>query len=498
MKKMKKMFCLFLSAVIFACSLSAAATAYGDEQNSKNVTPVVVIPGVGSSALYLNPGTENQKSPLSVDSDFIENVAKTHIVRDIFRIMAGRNVSPEIWTNKLSTIIEPFTALNYNQNGESITENIGIDCYWTDSLANHTDYLDSRPTAEPAVCKIICENIGAENVWIYNYDFREDVIKDAEQLSGFIDGVKEQSGKNKVTLVGCSLGTSVLSAYIDKFSDKKDIEKAIFLDGAMQGVSIAKLFKGDMVLDAGVVEKYMTLMAENYNGTAADFASIKNIFDKFDGTVNNFVSFLSEVTNDENIGRFYMRVVLPILGNIPSLWECIPYDDFDECYNFMVNLGWLDKNSELSSIILEYHGIQGRLEENLKKLENEDVDIAIVCGYGLPGIPVTSANANQSDMLIDTCYASFGATVANSGETLEKATSADGMIDTSTCKFKDSTWFLCGVQHMEFVYGTDANDFVGKLCTSDINLNIADFEKEYGYSQFTALQDGGSELKNVE
>ncbi len=497
MKNSKKIFCLFLSVVMFVCSISVAATAYCDEQKNKDVTPVVVIPGVGSSALYLYPNTSDQTSPLSVDSDFIGNVAKTHIVRDTLKIMAGGNVSPEIWTNKLASVIEPFTVLNFDKSGSSILENVGIDCYWTDSLANHLEYLDSRPTAEPAVCKAICDNIGPENVWIYNYDFREDVIKDAEQLSEFIDGVKEQSGKDKVTLVGCSLGTSVLSAYIDKYNSENDIEKAIFLDGAMQGVSIAKLFKGDLVLDSEIVSKYMSLMASDYKGNAADFEMIGNIFGRFDGTVNNFVSFLSEVTNEENIGRFYTKVILPILGNIPSLWECIPYEDFDECCNFMSDLGWLDKNSGLSKIITEYHGIQGRLEENLKNLEKEGVDIAIVCGYGLPGIPVTSANANQSDMLIDTCYASFGATVSNSGETIENATSADGMIDTSTCRFKDSTWFLWGVQHMEFVYGTDVNDFIGKICTTDINLNIADFEKEYGYSQFTALQDGGTELKNV-
>lgn len=494
---MKRILSIFLALVMLICSLSVLGTAYADEMASDDITPVVVIPGVGSSALYLHPNTDAQSSALSIDGSFVAELAKTHFVADTLKMLGGKSTSAEIWTNKLASIIEPFTVLNYDSNGEKIA-NIGIDCYWTDSLDNHLEYLETRSTAEPAVCKSICDRIGAENVWLYNYDFREDVMKDADRLAEFIDGVKEQSGKDKVTLVGCSLGTSVLSAYIDKYSSRDDVERAIFVDGAMQGVSIAKLFKGDMVIDSDVIMKYMALMASEYKGEAADFGAIAKVFDVFSITVNNLVGFLGDVTNEENIGRFYCRVILPMLGNIPSLWECIPYEDFDECYQYMVNLGWLDEDSGLAKIITDYHGVQGRLENNLNALKDKGVEVAIICGYGLPGIPVTSANENQSDMLIDTCYASFGAAAAPAGETIENASSADGMIDSSSCKFEDNTWFLRGVQHMEFVYATDMNDFIGDICTTDEELNIKSIYEKYGYTQFMALQDGGKVLANVE
>lgn len=494
---MKKFLSVFLSLVMLLCSVSVFGLAYAEEKAAADVTPVVIVPGVGSSSLYLHPNTPEQSGVFSVDGGFVNELAKTHLVADTLGVLGGRNVSAEIWTNKLSSIIEPFTVLNYDSNGEKRAD-IGIDCYWTDSLENHPDYLESRNTAEPAVCKAVCDRIGAENVWLFNYDFREDVMKDADQLAEFIDGVKEQSGRDRVTLVGCSLGTSVLSAYIDAYSDRDDIERAIFLDGAMQGVSMAKLFKGDMVIDESVITKYISLLASDYKGTAADFSAIAKVFDVFDGTVGNLVGFLQEVTNEENIGRFYTRVLLPIVGNIPSLWECIPYDDFDECFQYATDLGWLDENSGLAQIITEYHGVQGRLEDNLNKLKGKGAEVAIVCGYGLPGIPVTSAYENQSDMLIDTCYASFGATVSPAGDTIEGADSADGMIDSSTCKFRENTWFLRGVQHMEFVYATDMNDFFGDICTTDVSLNINDINKAYGYTQYMALQDGGTELANVE
>ncbi|MGN0522554.1 MAG: esterase/lipase family protein [Eubacterium sp.] len=493
---MKRIFSVLLSIVMIVCSCGAAPLAYAKQAEKTSVTPVVVIPGVGSSALYLNPNTAQQSSALTVDGSFVSKVQKTHIVKDTLKVLAGGKVDADIWINKLTDLIEPFTALNFDENGNSVN-NIGIDCYWTDSLYNHLDYLETRKTAEPAVCKAICDKIGAENVWLFNYDFRQDVIKDAEQLSEFIDGVKEQSGKDKVTLVGCSLGTSVLSVYIDRYKDRDDIERAIFLDGAMQGVSIAKLFKKDLVLDTDIVMTYMSLMSKNYPSDAINFGAIEKVFNVFDSTVENLVTFLADVTDGQRIDKFYMQVVLPIVGNIPSLWECIPYDDFDECVTQMIMLGWLNPFSDLFAIINEYHAIQGRLESNIKELKDKGVEVAIVCGYGLPTIPITSANTNQSDMLIDTCYASFGATVAKNGETLETATSADSLIDSSTCKFEENTWFLKGVQHMEFVYGTDVNEFVGYICTTDEPLNIEAVEKESGYSQFMSLDSGGKTMSNI-
>ena len=75
------------------------------------------------------------------------------------------------------------------------------------------------------------------------------------------------------------------------------------------------------------------------------------------------------MTDGENGERFYKRVVLPVVGNIPSMWECIPYDDFDECYKYMVDLGWLDENAGLAKIVKDYHSVQADLRKILKSLK---------------------------------------------------------------------------------------------------------------------------------
>lgn len=493
---MKRWISVLLAAALLFSALQTGAFAFADEQKKADVTPVVVVPGIGSSALYSNPNTAAQGSPFADDaSGLVDAVEDTRIVWDLLRVIRGQEVDPATFINKLSAVTKPLCVLNCDENGDSIG-NLGIDCYWTDSLAGHMDYLDSRQTAEPAVCKIICDQIGAENVWLFNYDFRMDVVADAEQLADFITEVKKQSGSKQVTLVSASLGTSVVSAYIDRYKTREDIARTVFLDGAFQGTSMGKLFKQELVVDEKAIHTYIQLLAECYVADTIDFGAIQSVFRIFDGTVSNLISFIEELGSDANRNALYTRVVLPLLGNIPSLWECIPYADFDEAVAAMVQLGALDPASGLYDKIQEYHTIQGRLEQNLKALQKKGVEIAIVCGYGLPQIPFTGSANAQSDMLIDTCYASFGATLGKAGEAVKNATSPDGCINASTCKFQSQTWFIKGVQHMEFVYGTNVNDFVGYLATTKDKISVADVQKSAGYAQYMGI-DADYVMRNL-
>ena len=88
------------------------------------------------------------------------------------------------------------------------------------------------------------------------------------------------------------------------------------------------------------------------------------------------------------------------------LWEFIPYDDFDDSVDAMTAIGFLDQSSGLYKKITRYHKVQKRLPGNLKAMQKAGTDVVIVANYGLPNIPINSAYANQTDILIDTKYAS--------------------------------------------------------------------------------------------
>ncbi|HBN38025.1 MAG TPA: hypothetical protein DD404_00735, partial [Ruminococcaceae bacterium] len=67
-----------MSVVMLLCSLSVFGVAYAAD----DVTPVVVIPGVGSSALYLHPNTNAQASAVSIDGSFVGRLSRTRFVSD--------------------------------------------------------------------------------------------------------------------------------------------------------------------------------------------------------------------------------------------------------------------------------------------------------------------------------------------------------------------------------------------------------------------------------
>lgn len=505
-KIFKALICCVLAVCISAGAALNVCAAGAQAQNSAHTTPVILVPGIGSSAIYLNPNTEEQTSPVSINAGFIGDVIKSNIIGSTLAACAGFDVDTEKYTEKLKTLIAPFTALACTQDGEP-AQNTGIDCFWSEPLSEHSEYLDSRNTAEPALAKGLCDEIGAENVYIFNYDFRLDVVDYADDLNDFIENVKAQKGCEKVTLVSASLGTCIVSAYIDMYKDKNDISRAVFIDGAFQGVSMTRLFQKDLYIDSEVVFAFLTGLSECYKGSAVDFEEISKWINRFDSTAENLIDFLKKLFNESNIDVLYRDVVLPIVGNMPSLWECIPYDSFDECVEKMTALGWLDENSAMYSKITRYHEIQGRLGENLTEIKNNGTDVAIICGYGFPGMPCTSEYNSTTDMLIDTRYASAGAVAAEysgaiAAEDAEKYSdkqhfSADGMIYAGSCVLPDSTWFCKYVQHMEFVYGTDVNKFVCTIATADADIDIASIEKLTGYGQFTAVDENYG-LVNVE
>ncbi len=234
--------------------------------------------------------------------------------------------------------------------------------------------------------------------------------------------------------------------------------------------------------------KYINSLMNTLNVKGFDISTLTPITNSLGGAVGHLCTLLNQIKNNKTLStKLYKEVLYPVFGCIPALWEFIPYNDFNACVNKMSSIGFLNKNSGLYKKLVAYHGVQGRLKSNLKSLKNKGVEIAIVANYGTPAIPVTSAYQNQTDILIDTKYASVGATTANYGTKLStsgKYVSSDKVIDASTCLLPDNTWFVKGIQHLDYWYDTEATQFVAKLATTNTNLNISSIKKSTGVGQF--------------
>lgn len=492
-KKIQSVICILLTVVL---CFSSASIAFAKE----NVTPVILVHGLGASAVYENAGTENQTEIQNLGlGDIASGIfSNTDIIFEVLKMLdPARKTNADTFINSLANLVSSSN-LNCTKDG-NVKKGQGIANYWTDSLNNHKEYWQDAYSAEPGIARQLCKSVGAKNVYLFAYDWRQDICATAKNLNSYIKSVKKQTGAKKVTLVGCSLGGSVLSAYIDAYKNNKELDRCIFVNPAFQGVDVARAYALDITFKKQDIMNYIKCME-----SAFDNGSKKSLFKflgaAFDVRIGYACDYLNGfVKNKSKVKKLYNKVLKPWIGNIPALWECIPYDSFDKAVKEMSKIGFLDKKSGVYKKIKKYHGVQGRLSKNLKAIKKQGVQVAVIANYGQMGIPLTSKAANQTDSLIDTKYASGGATTAKYGKKLKakgKYVSADKAINAKTCILPDNTWFIRNLGHVDFIFATQATVFVANLATGKVKCNLKAVEKKYKYKQFVH-SDSKQNLKNI-
>lgn len=456
--KLRSLLCGLL-ALVLVCSCAGAAFA-----KDNGTTPVISVHGMGGSGLYLDPGTENEQQVGVFDAKSL--LSRGGLIQNVLDAIGGKQTDPNAVIDQIADLMNDYRTIACDEDGNSLY-NVDITNYWTDSLKNHPGYLTGTAN-EPAICRQVAQNIGADNVYAFNYDWRLDACETADKLADFVDQVKAKTGKKQVTLIGSSEGTVILSAYIDLYGDRGDLRRLVMIDGALSGVSVTKLYAQDLLFDADVVKKYLDRVTTTYHNPDFDFSQLNRLANSLN--VGYLCDFLTRVTEDPVLlERVYNEIFYPVFGCIPMLWEFIPYDDFDTSVDTLTAIGFLDQSGDLYKKITRYHKVQKRLPGNLKALQKAGTDVVIVANYGLPNIPINSAYANQTDILIDTKYASVGATTADYGKTLKRTgahVSPDRIVDASTCALPDNTWFFKGVAHVNFWYDTQATKFLAGLITN--------------------------------
>ncbi|MCR5208318.1 MAG: hypothetical protein K6C14_07590 [Eubacterium sp.] len=496
MKKITKLICVIL-AFIMAFSTSTVAFA-----KSKNVTPVIVLHGLGGSDIFQYMGTENEVQIPQFGLDVKAMAKNEAILNNVLKLFTEEQTPDydELF-DALGTYFKN-TNLNFDKNGNRI-KGQGIKTYWEEPLSKHRDYLTMRDFSIPVIARQCSDEIGAKNVYAFNYDWRVDMCKTADNLRKFIVAVKKKTGAKKVSICALSLGGAVMSAYLDKYKKKNDVERYILLNPAYLGADVARAFKFDLQTDKKKVLPYLKNMEQDFQGGDKEtlFKAISAIGD--DRIANGLDNLQKDVLNNKARRRqFYIKVLKPWIGNIPAFWEVIPYSQFDACVKKMVKIGYLDKSSGLYKKIKRYHKVQGRFKKNLKYVKKHGAQVAVIANYGTGGLPLTSKYSNHTDLLIDTKYASVGATVAPYGKKLKgkkakgKYVSPDKVINAKTCLLPNNTFFIKGIIHGMYKYDSDAAKFITNLTVGNVDCNLKAVKKKYGYKQFVK-GDKEQHLTNV-
>ena len=157
------------------------------------------------------------------------------------------------------------------------------------------------------------------------------------------------------------------------------------------------------------------------------------------------------------------------------------------------------KELKVTEAINDY--VERKLERIAKYFEDAEADgmkFGIVCGYNRQLAPINE-NLNTSDMVVDTKYASGGATCAdylaafNDWNATYTQVNKDGhyhvswdyKVDASTCMFPEQTWFIKNLQHVAYgTYEGDGTcDIVMWLLSMDDQHTV--FTDKENYPQFS-------------
>ncbi|MBR3868484.1 MAG: dockerin type I repeat-containing protein [Clostridia bacterium] len=504
-------------AVVMLFSISATAFA---AQENKYDNPVIVINGIANNPLYANPGTTGatQVFPPS-DLTMIAMTAQMFI--DGIVAIASNEYEEIMNFFVGSQVYEMLEVIQLNPDGTSMSENLGPIIY-DHALSYYYTDTERFETIAGNIGIGMCDRLGADNVYVYNYDWRLDPIESARGLHDFIQTVKANSRREQVSIISEGFGSTVATAYLAEcYEDATaDVDNFVTVNSAFMGTSlIGDLFTGRLI------RQYNELQ----NATSA-FIRYTNDFS--DNPVTWFPTWLVNYILNKNwetqdfiasiitmmghiVDPLYDNYLRDMLKNFTGLWAMVPVEYYEEAMDFMFMSDAStsgDFNSDFQEKIQTFKNYQSSAADILNKAKSEGININVVSCWDIQLVPIGDNKASdeelfglsaQSDGLIDTYYSSFGcytiplndvgAAAQNKDQrnqegecanhnhlnavydTLNPEGSLSALchyLDASTCALPDNTWFIRNMKFNTFDTASNSMNFLEYLVTADKTLTV--------------------------
>ena len=520
----KRILCFFISAVMLFTALPFAVSAK-DEQY-----PVVIDSGYMTSQIFLfddNGKIKDRIWHLDILSILKEIVRQTPGVVDggleYLSTQSMAKLSDE-FSLSVSNILEPMRRYSngtpaYNtgvwpiapeeSNMKYIKDNIAKVRYLWGTI-HENRYMDN-----------LCEKVGAENVFQFSVDWRQEIIFCALDLGKYIKSVLDYTGAKKVNIFSESHGGQTTGTYISLCSivDKggKDAEVLATLLG-LKAEELKTYFNLDFVNNAvlnspaigGVQIAYDFLSGKSHidiprvvefaqaalNPFYFIFGGDKYIsesdcewllfFAKFD-RINQLVNSVIETERLSNV-----------LLSFGSIWDFFDAEHYDEIKAKYINTA--EKKSAYAPMIARtdfaHYIIMPNLDNYLSYARSKGVNVSIVCGTDIT--PATGSSVS-SDCIVATKTAS-GAKVADYGyrfsdgyvtnvkDPLVNCTNAahnhvspSMNIDAAYGYLPENTWYIEGQFHAQYAYDHYAIALTDKLLLTD---ELNDVRSDMAFPQF--------------
>lgn len=425
--KLKKAAAAILSAILLVVSVPTFR-AYGYASGCETV-PTIYVSGVASRDIVKYPGTGNEGVlfPPTANQIIAAMDAGTYLNLAAFAITQNWDKLDDALIPAIKKVLSDASC---NPDGTSKPD-VGIN--WNYGPITAYDE-NSRFT--------------------FCYDWRLDPMDTAKKLSDYIDYVCRGTGHDKVNIIGFSMGSVITMAYIQQFGYDK-IAGLVLSAPACNGVKCAgEPYNKKVEINPLAVYRYIgTILSDNPNKELV--CAISAVLYKA-GVIDNVAGLANEVV-DHCIDRIYAEAMPQTFATMPGMWSLIPDEFYEGAKTLMLGD---NANPTLIKRIDNYHyNVQLHVKDFINGALARGIKFGIIAKYGNQVTPCIKSWDDMNDGVIDTVYASFGATCSTLKGTLgdgyrqakadgHNHLSPDGQIDASTCAYPEQTWFVKGLMHM--------------------------------------------------
>ena len=501
---MKRNFITKLTAILMVLLLVTVYPVSAAAASTLRNSAIVYVPDMNSIALYeITPdmGFKIGKETL-VFSTSSEQF--TDAVSGIIGGAMAAALDANAGAAKISAAINRmFSSIQMNKYGRSENTEIAPLTYQT-PMSYHMEE-DVYSANIKALAEKSGGTVSADDIYVFNYDWRLSPLANAEKLKSYIDMVTSKKEVDRVALISGGTGGNVVNSYLYKYEEhaKENLLSCIFLDSAAMGNSLmGAVMSGDVVSSKKKVNRE--------EGEDDIFENIKDVYESITGDdVGNAIAryieqdpggivtamlsryigeknyaelwaklglvIFSKIAADQNLFRkigsgykkilsasaskIYDEALINNLRYVPGFWALVPDEDFDDAVKTMFG-SKENMTKELRDMAYGYREVMNATEQTLTRAQSDGINTCVVAGYGMQMIPVTGRIDEQSDGFEATRYAGMGVRTGDIDSKVsvaKKCTNGNHnhmepqkCCDASTCFLPDQTWFICNHKNMDY------------------------------------------------
>ena len=523
-----------LSIVLSAIMLVSCAVSVFAATENNSIDPVIIVGGIDANPLIANPNSQDAETVFP-PSDAEMNYFIGKLITLMNTAVASNNYD-EILNYTYSWVYPIMDKISMNNDGTKKSNNVGVQKY-THSLSYYRTDAQLLEKVAGTLGKGMAEKLGYNNIYVFQYDWRLDPFDNANSLAEFVKEVKAASHKDQVSIVSEGYGANVAVTYLSEHSETahKDVSKFVTVSSAFMGTSlIGDLFTGNLIVKDSTFSYPNNVGYGQFQNLTSAYIRWSNDFS--DNPITAFSTWLTNyILNGEwetqsyiinimtmmghTITKMYDKYLREMLRNYLGLWAMVPLEYYDDAYEYMF-IDREEPNASLVKKINAYKKLQKSASSILTDAQKAGIDVSVVAMWDLQLLPIgndymPSESGNderdindmsnelyglsaQSDGVIDTYYASFGAycTALNdvgraalimqakdkdhdhlsktydSLDPKHKFGAICHYIDASTCALPENTYFIRNMKHGSFQEGSNTIDLIDWLaCDDDTNIN---------------------------